>query len=375
MESKRVVRWVTNPEDIKDEKVKSWAMMFLSRDSSELIANVRTECRVLSISDQWFFPVTINDEEYENSYVCSPYNALITYNKEEITRNIKSKLQRTILLGIVNRFDFWMKKRKINKVVHINNFLLSTNPYPDWKGEHIEELLQFLIKEHPQHTFILRSLNPLQHADLMKELQINDFKLGASRQVYMFMQSQNINRRNNKGNDRRIVNKMKYEQVGHDALGSKLREVKSLYDQLYLQKYSRHNPQFTDVYFKMAYEYGLINFAGYACDNRLISCIGLFEVENTITSPIVGYDMIYPKKSGLYIHAMHLIFKRRQDSGMDLNLSSGAAQFKRLRGGEPSIEYSAIYYDHLSRQRKRLWKVLLWIFNKVGVYYLRKNEF
>src|SRR5690606_7977406 len=127
-----------------------------------------TEIRFVHIHHTHVFPVTINNTEWSNSYVCSPYTAYISYAKEEAKLKIKNTFLRFILNAFISTLSFYLKKTSINKVVHVNNFMLSTNPYPEWNGISLKELVSFLTKEFPKHAIIFRSLNDLQHQHLLK---------------------------------------------------------------------------------------------------------------------------------------------------------------------------------------------------------------
>ena len=154
-----------------------------------------------------------------------------------------------------------------------------------------------------------------------------------------------------------------------------LEEALALYNLLYLEKYSRYNPQFTLAYFKKCHQDNMIYFQGYTDTNgKLKAFSGLFIIEDTITSPLVGYDINAPKKDGLYIHAIHLIMLYKFQSGKLLNLSSGASQFKRLRGGVSAMEYSVVYSQHLPIYRRIVWKFLKFITNKIGIPLMEKYE-
>jgi hypothetical protein len=48
-------------------------------------------------------------------------------------------------------------------------------------------------------------------------------------------------------------------------------------------------------------------------------------------------------------------------------LSAGAAHFKRLRGGVPAIEYSAVLADHLPEKTRKAIRMLHWATTKIGV--------
>ncbi len=48
----------------------------LETDSNRLVANVETKFSLAQIDD-FYFPITSNDLQYGNSYVCSPYTGMI----------------------------------------------------------------------------------------------------------------------------------------------------------------------------------------------------------------------------------------------------------------------------------------------------------
>jgi hypothetical protein len=369
------IEWVTH-DRIRDPFLKNTALLFSKHPSKELIHNVDTEIRFVQIQHTYAFPVTINNTEWSNSYVCSPYSAYISYAREEVKLKIKNSFIRFILNICISSLSFYLKKTAINKVVHVNNFMLSTNPYPEWDGIGLKELVSFLIKEFPKHAIIFRSLNDLQHQQLLKVSTQANMHLIASRQVYMYNESFTaFMKRNNNYQDQRIIRKKKLTYISHEEMREHLGEALDLYNLLYLEKYSKLNPQFTLTYFTESYALGLIHFQGYKDNSGKLLCFsGLFIPENTITSPLVGYDTSAPQEDALYIHAIHLIQNYRFNANKILNLSSGAPLFKRLRGGIPAIEYSAVYVTHLPLFRRSIFMVLKFFSNRIGVPLLKKYE-
>jgi len=370
-----MIKWVT-PKEIQHPFMRKVALLFSTYTSKELIHNVEAELRFVSIDHTCIFPVTINTSEWNNSYVCSPYTAYITYAKEEVQHKIKSRFFTFFLKGFISILGGYLKKAKINKVVHVNNFMLSTNPYPHWKGEYITELISFLKNQYPDHAIIFRSLNELQHASLLQTMKDVNLLAIASRQVYIYTNSKGaFLKRNNNYQDQRIIRKQKLIYLSHQEMVEYLKEALHLYNLLYLEKYSRLNPQFTIEYFKACHKHEIIHFQGYKDTSGTLQAFsGLFVLEDTITSPLVGYDTQATKKDALYIHAIHLIHLYRFNSNKILNLSSGAPLFKRLRGGIPTIEYSAVYIKHLSVFRRSIFILLKFVSNYIGVPLLKKYE-
>jgi len=369
------IDWV-NADELPDGIVKSYAGSFLKNNSDRLIKNAQTTFKVLAAAPGIYFPVTINDNEWENSFVFSPFTAYALYSKDELLRKINNKFVRFILLVLIRIISKLLRWGQINKNVHVNNFLLSTNPYPAWNGEFIDQITSFVTSQYPGHAIIFRSLNQYQHNGLMLTLRQGKYQLIGSRQVYMYDQPiESWKKHNNNRQDARIIKNKKLLYLGHDEMKPYLEEALLLYQKLYLEKYSRYNPQFTITYFEECHKNNAIIFQGYKdVNNKLKAFSGLFVLEDTITSPLVGYDTQAPKNDALYIHAIQLIFDYKFRTGKVLNLSSGASLFKRLRGGKSSVEYSAVYTRHLKLKRKMIWKVLQFASNKVGVPLMKKYE-
>lgn len=370
-----LIKWI-EVKEVRDDVVRNWLEVMQSRPTIQLIENVQTEVRCIKIAEHWYLPVTINDKENNNSYVVSPYNAYVPYAEEELIRKVKSSIAVACIKPIIRCLDAFLKWTDIDRVIHINNFIFSTNPYGDWQGEHIEELVSFLTGQFPKHLLIFRSLNHHQHKKLLQVNLKAGFSNIVSRQVYMFQPDYKawVKHKNN-GHDRRRIKKEALKYVDHQEMGAHLEDALQLYNQLYLQKYSIHNPRFTIEYFSQCYKRKLIYFQGYKDkDGKLVSFSGLFIYGNTITSPLVGYNTALPQEKGLYLHAIQLIFDFMLKTGLMLNLSSGASNFKKLRGGKPTIEYSSIYSAHLSAKTK-LMTLLLWLVsNKIGKPLLEKYE-
>jgi hypothetical protein len=179
----------------------------------------------------------------------------------------------------------------------------------------------------------------------------------------------------NNGHDNKLIKKIKLIFLDHSEMGDYMEQALQLYYKLYLKKYSQYNPQFTLAYFKHCYAENIIYFQGYKdANNNLKTFSGLFIIGDTITSPLVGYDTDAPQSDGLYIHGAQLALLYKLKSNLSLNLSSGAPDFKRMRGGVPTIEYSAIYLAHLPFKRRSTWRILQFISNKIGVPLLKKYK-
>lgn len=358
-----------------NEKSDAYSYPFRKEPTRNWIQNVDTEMRIEKIAD-FLFPTTLNDKEYESSYVCSPYNALVTYSKDELVK-INNRILRFLLFWLINSIGGILRLCKVNKNFCINNFLLSTNPYPKWYGEGAEEHLKESKRRYPDHAIMYRSLNHYTNKELMAHLQKLGFILAPSRQVYLFdPKLVNYNAKNNTNNDRRAVAKTNYKLVRHDEITEKdYADILRLYNDLYLKKYSKHNPQFTLKLISYWHQKKLLTMMGFRDQQDILQgIVGLFESEAVITAPLVGYNTKRSSTDALYRMLIYLVIEYSSKKDCCLNLSSGASQFKILRGGVPFIEYTAAYIKHLPLYRRITWKVVRLLLNGVFVPLLKRYQ-
>ena len=325
---------------------------------------------------EYLFPITVNEEEYENSYVVSPYTAYGPYALEELD-SIKGMVPVAPLKGLTSMVAKVLKWAKINQIVLINNWLLSTNLYPDWKGSGAADLTHELTNTHPQHLIAFRSLNRFSNASLMDQLVLLGYKMVPARQVYIYNnQDLSWTRRSNTKRDRALLKQTQFQWIRNDEfLNIEFDDVEVLYNQLYLEKYSYLNPQFTSSFLRTCHEQGLMEFEGLKdIEGRLVAIVGTFEYAGVLTAPIVGYDTRLPQELGLYRMLMAMIFERALRNKTPLNLSAGAASFKRLRGALPYIEYTAVYDRHLPWSRRLVVSSLSGLLNTIGVPVMERFE-
>lgn len=352
-----------------------WSKIFLHNESSLLIHNVKTKFYSLNYGQQ-LFPVTVNDGQYENSYVVSPYTAFIHYAKEELVK-LQNKSLSIALSIFLTCFGLICKKGKINHLVFVNNYLLSTNLYPAWQGENIAKMTQDLMTKYPNHLLAFRSLNQYQHPELIQHFVQNGYHLLASRQVYLFDQEKApFHHKKNVIADKKLLLKKDYILCHPKDLNEKdYGRIVELYNLLYLDKYSYHNPQFTVKFVQLCHQKKLLDIYGFRNqDGTLDAVIGFFTLGKTTTAPLVGYDTKLPAQLGLYRRLMAYAFQYAKEKNYLLNLSSGASSFKRLRGGKAEMEYSAIYFNHLPFFRRLFWQVLLFFANNLAKPLLEKYK-
>lgn len=337
------------------------------------ISNAATRLMVLRLDDL-VLPVTVNEAEYGTSYVCSPYTHYVLYAREE-ARRLPYPVLPLVLGAAIAPVAALLRAGQINRAVHVNNWLLSTNLYPPLSAEQLEAITR-LAERFPEHSIILRSLNDRMHPEMLSALRSLGYKLIPSRQVWI----QDLSNwkqlpekaRENINKDTRLLKNSGYEVVEHEALlPADLPRLRALYAMLYLEKYSHFNPDFTEEFFRLALEEGILRLTALQKDGRIDAVIGYFARSGMLTAPVVGYDTTLPLETGLYRMTGAFLIQEARRLGLLLHGSAGAASFKRWRGAVPAIEYSAVYDRHLPVYRRVPWTVLGSVLRGVGLPVMR----
>jgi len=315
-------------------------------------------------------------EPHNDTWVCSPYSTYGRYLIEELYRWGHPWLTKP--LGLFCRgLRSYLRNARIDDTATVNNWLLSTNLYPPYREEWLRNWLQECLDRWPQHALWFRSLNRRYTREWLEALDNAGFILIPSRQVYLY-DSIDLQARKpqNLRWDLAHLRVMHLQRSPATEWGhSDFERAAALYGQLYLQKYSRLNPAYSAHFLRLWQQAGLLELTGLRdAVGVLQAVVGLFVIGDTITAPIVGYATERPVQEGLYRLLMAAVFEQAAIRGCRINLSAGAAHFKRLRGGIGTIEYSAVYVAHLSRHRRRAIHVLSSVARRIGEPCMRHFE-
>ncbi|MGI9332783.1 MAG: hypothetical protein ACR2RL_06445 [Gammaproteobacteria bacterium] len=310
------------------------------------------------------------------SYVCSPYTAYVSYSREELPKVGNIALER-VLGALIGAVGLALDRCRIDDVVFVNNWLLSTNLYPRWDCAGLDELTALCAARWPGHAVAFRSLNSWTNAPLIERLLCAGYFLVPSRQVYLFDGREGaFARRSNTRADLKLLDRDDCEIVEHDNLNAThCDRFEALYRMLYLEKYTPLNPQYTAEFMRAGLETRWLHFTALrGPGGELDGVLGTFEVDGVLTAPIVGYDTRKPRALALYRRLMALVLREALDRSLLLNLSSGASGFKRLRGGQAAVEYTAVYTRHLPPARQAAWRGLAAVVNRIGLPILTRYE-
>jgi hypothetical protein len=321
-------------------------------------------------------PATVNQGEPGNAWVCSPHTTYVRYAIEELRRFGHPWISKP-LQALCSGLGRYLWRTRVDDAVAVNNWLLSTNIYPVLDIGALRGWLTEAADRWPGHAIWFRSLNNRYAADWLKALVDAGCELIPSRQVYLYDRiDRDARHPRDLHRDFRLLDGTSLRPSGAAEWSSRdFDRGAKLYGLLYLEKYSKLNPDYTSEFLRAWHEAGLLRLVGWRDDaQELQAVLGTFEINDTLTAPIVGYNTSLPQELGLYRLLMATVYQHAAQTGLRINLSAGAADFKRSRGGIAAMEYSAVFARHLPPRRRRALRVLGALTRHIGEPLMKRFE-
>ncbi|MFG1498369.1 GNAT family N-acetyltransferase [Saccharospirillum sp. HFRX-1] len=326
-----------------------------------LIRNLQTDF-ILYSQDSVLVPTSVNEAHPDNCWVVSPLTQIIGYAQDELPK-IGSVIVRALSRLLIAVLAIPLRLARLDRLQVFNNQCLSTNLYADeWQRVNLCQLRQQALQKYPDHTLMLRSLNDIQNANIIHQAKRDGWRPIVTRQVYLYQDRALWWARHNARMDDRLLQQSGWRfQLLDPDNSAQMARAEQLYNQLYLEKYSRHNVQFSADWLRTFSATGLIELYGLFYQEELLGVAGLYGVDQTITAPVIGYDTERPMRLALYRRLIAFVIRYAMDHQLTLNLSAGSPDFKRRRGGVAAIEYSYVYVRHLGLYRRAVWWLLSWL--------------
>lgn len=363
------------PDSYDGRYARAYLTPFFEQAPHRLIANVyNTELRVAQVGDL-VLPLTLSDFHPANSYVCSPYSHYVSYGGfEEVERLGNPAAERLIRL-LLRPLAAFLRRQELDRVVYVNNWLLSTNLYPAIEPAQIVELAEALPGYFPDRPVIFRSVDGYRNPQLLDTLSRCGYRMVLSRQVYY--QDPWVARTKKQFKvDRSVMRRSQYRFVDARELGAAaIPRLCELYRLLYLEKYSTYNPQFTENFVRIALERQLLTLWALVREGCIDGVVGYFVRNGVMTQPFFGYDTRLPQELALYRLLSLKTLLEGEERGLLVHASAGVGPFKRLRGGVATIEYNAVYDRHLPAARRLPWTLLKVLADKIAVPLFRHYGF
>ncbi len=360
---------------LEDENAAYWRY-FLQAGAASVAANFQVYCGLVQVNGR-LWPLSVHDPEALNSYPCSLHTQYIRYPLAEIGL-VPDRIARKAIGFSLSVLDVLLQAAGVDRTVQWSSWLLSTNLHEHSLAEDAPAVTTLLCQQFPEHAILVRNVHAIEQADLLQKLEACGYQLWTSRRVYLFdgkagdFQTKSTVRR-----DAKAFKALRdYHIVEHEAFTPEdAPRIIELYRMLYLDKHSVLNPQYTTAFVKEALKNRLLEFRGLRhVSGRLDGVFACFSRGNVTSTPFIGYDTTLGSELGLYRHLVTMLLARVSERQQLLNYSSGAGEFKRRRGGQPVIEYNAVYTRHLSPVRRLALNVFGRVLNHFGKRFLEEHN-
>ena len=153
------------------------------RGTMPFIANVASTMLLARIGG-FELPVSVDDGGYGRSYVSSPHSAYVPYARREMDL-VGLRHGRRAAGAVLSLTDRLLRAARFDRVVHVDNWLLSTNLHGDWQGEGLPELRELLCTCYPDHFVILRTLDRWSTPALMQVARRDGWIMVPARQIWV----------------------------------------------------------------------------------------------------------------------------------------------------------------------------------------------
>jgi hypothetical protein len=357
------------------EKASYWSG-FVAHDPSLLVRNYHARTGIVVFEGD-AYPITLTDRPVGNAYPCSLHAQYVSYPLAELSL-VKSGLLRTVARLGLRSLQLPLLAAEVDRTVQWNSWLLSTNLVAESLVQAVGAVTKELTQRFPSHAVLLKNINLGQHPALIKILAEHGYDLITSRVVYLFdgREPHFLQKSTFKRDHKSLCQQRDYTFLEHEDFSvADVPRVTELYRQLYLEKHSYLNPQYTERFVSHALSERWLQLRGLRHrSGRIDAVLGCFQRETVTSTPFVGYDTQLPLETGLYRMLVTMLLTRVAEEKTVLNYSSGAGEFKRRRGGEPAVEFNAVYSAHLPPRRRAGFAVLRELVNRFGRRFLEENR-
>jgi hypothetical protein len=344
-----------------------------------LISNLKGKYKDITTARGVRIPTLFPEVHPKSAYIGSPVSQYIRYAIREFSagKSIVAlrfyRLLETLAAGFFSALG-------LDKSIHLNHRLLSTSlPDADLRASNYWEAMLMLERSHPGHSVIVRGLNDMQHRHLLDEMAAYGGRLVLNRKIYLLDLRKGvlIKKRPLEQDMKRweAQGELRWRKARHTDPAEVARCL-SLYRMVYIDKHSELNPLYTPLFFETAVSTGLLE-AEVLCDihtDEVLAVQMYHRNSDTITTPFIGYDTAVPREKRLYPFLNLRLTRKALEERRILNMSSGAGEFKKQRGGAPSFEYLVVFDAHLSPLRRLAWQLLAGLSARFARPWLEKND-
>ena len=337
----------------------------MQRDgTSHYIDNVEVDLSLLRVDEQLLPLVATQcdrpaDRSRPVAAVASPRSHYADYTREEVAK--RHPATPGWLLGLGFRpLGAAMGLGELDRVVFVNNWLLTTNPVARYTPGQLSAIVDGLATSFPKAAIVFGGLLPRLQPEQFRLFEQAGFRMVRHRQVWIVEDCERALRESGElRRDQQLAERHGYEVVADsEVIAGEAERLAELYRGLYLGKHSLLNPHFNADFVRLTLGEGLLTYRAFRKEGAIDAFKAWYVRDGVMTGAFVGYDRQKPRKLGLYRQAIALQATEAARLGLQLSWSGGVGEFKRLRGASPHEEYEAVWDRHLSARRRLPWAVL-----------------
>lgn len=360
-------------ETEEGEFAKRFLVPLVKNGTRYYIDNIDVEFRVLKVGEH-ALPLVLSDNDYKNSYVCSPYGHYIELALESLL-NLKNSSLRYAAKKILVNLGKILKRGKINQIIYVNHWLFSTDLYPnELTPDQVSAAASFLKLKFPNHAIAFRSINAKTSPKLKKDLTQCGFKFIASRQVYI-TETSNPDLFNTRiiKSDLKLWNEREYEIIeNHQLSEDDGKQILNLYKKLTLEHHSHFNPCLNLRFIQLMIDRRLLQIRALKKDGMINGVVGYVVRNHIFTCPFFGYDKSHKDHPRLYRLLSTLLLLEAKTKNEIFHQSAGASFYKTVRRASTCMEYLAVYTKHLPYKQRGTWWFLRKSMNVFGIPFMKK---
>lgn len=351
------------------ENIYNYLLPFLINGTSAYIDNSNCEIEIIAINNE-LIPISLPEQHANPCYVTNLSTQYFTYVKSEVLANDKYsktlKITAKYLIPLVQKGFALMG---FNKAVLVNNWLFSSNLQCKLSKSELEQITIALTNRYKNYAIVWKGVDELIYSDYKAKLAELHFMAISGRMLYVLnTEGFKLNKKRPLQQDKkRWLNQNKYQyEILNNASNLDLKRILQFYTQLYIDKYSELNPKYNLAFLNTLFNSKIYDFWILRnLENNQIEAIQIVSRKNQVsTTPFIGYNQQLSINEGLYKHLSYLLIEDSLAKDQFLNMSSGADQFKKQRGGKASFEYNMAYINHLQPMQKIPFKILKFLGDK-----------
>ena len=344
-----------------EDAVAAWHSCWQGVAVDQMIANLH-DCQIMSLSSNHGPMTQTRSAVIRQAWICSPWTAFGPYGFDEAAK-LPTWWSRLGARAGAIASSAALATAQPDRCWQVRNFLFSTPIHPPTQqGVNLAVHMQSLAEE-CLVPVLCRGLAQNWRAEEIGDATGKGLLAVPTRVVWLFDGAQrSFLDHHNTRMDLTLARKARpLRLIDPTAVEPWIWErFADLYAQLYLEKHNRLNPAYTAAFMKSAAISGLIEFLVFPSADAagFDAFVGLFCGAGQSTCPLVGVDTQLQKSRGLYRMCCALCFGFAATRAHQLNFSSGAGQFKRLRGGAQSVEYALLAVPEAAMVKRKFWSVL-----------------